>query len=422
MTLPRCPLPAAVAGLASGALDPVALAERTLDRIEASQAALGAFAAVLPRAALRREAEAQRGRAPLYGLPVAVKDIVDTATLPTAYGSPLYAGHQPRSDAAVVGAIRRAGGVVIGKTTSTEFAFMQPTATRNPAAPGRTPGGSSAGSAAAVAAGLVTLALGTQTAGSIVRPAAYCGVVGFKPSFGWLPTAGVRPFAWSLDTVGLFTPTVADAAGFAQLLAGRGFVDAGTAAPRIGWVGDFPWGAPATAMAAALRQAADRLRADGLAVHERVLPGWAAAAFAAQATIQSWEAARSLATEHRQHADALSPLLRDYLDAASAIGSDDYDAAQRVAAAARADAAACFDGVDVLLLPAAPDEAPAGFDSTGSPVFNRLWTLLGLPCVAVPGGRGPNGAPLGLQIVAPAGADALALHAAARLEAVLAAA
>lgn len=428
----------AVACLASGELDAATLADRTLGRIETQDAALGAFTVLRPRDVLRREAAAaqRERRGPLHGLPVAVKDIVDTAALPTAYGSPIYAGHRPRSDAALVGAIRRAGGVVIGKSTSTEFAYMQPTATRNPNAPGRTPGGSSAGSAAAVAAGLVELAIGTQTAGSVIRPASFCGVVGFKPSFGWLPTAGVRCFSWSLDTVGLFTRTVADAAFFAQVLAGRRFTAAGapsssiaaeaasTPPPRFGLVTEFPWGAPSPAMAAALQDAATRLRAAGHTVRELRLPAWAAGAFEAQAIVQGWEAVRSLSTEFEQHADALSPLLRDYLrDAAATIGDADYDAAQRIASAAREAAAEdCLaaHGVDVLLTPSAPDEAPLlSEQSTGVASFNRLWTLLGTPCVSVPGLRGPHGAPLGLQVIGARGADADCLRAAAVLEALL---
>ncbi len=324
-----------------------------------------------------------------------------------------------------MGAIRRAGGVVIGKTTSTEFAYLHPTATRNPNAAGRTPGGSSAGSAAAVAAGLVELAIGTQTGGSVIRPASYCGAVGYKPSFGWLPTAGVRCFSWSLDTVGLFTRSVADAAFFAQALAGRRFAEAAsTAAPRFGLVTAFPWGALSPAMAAALHDAAARLRAAGHTVKEVRLPPWAADAFEAQATVQGWEAVRSLHTELAQHADALSPLLRDYLrEAAESISDAAYDAAQRTATAARealAEDGLAAHGVDVLLTPSAPDEAPLLSEhSTGAASYNRLWTLLGVPCVSVPGLRGPHGAPLGLQVIGARGADAECLRAAAVLEALL---
>ena len=174
---------------------------------------------------------------PLAGVPVAVKDIFDTRDLPTVYGSPIYPPEPSTTDAAIVSVLRRAGAIIIGKSTTTEFAFLQPTATRNPRAPGRTPGGSSARSAVTVAAGLVPLAIGTQTAGSIIRPASYRGVVGCKPSFGWLPTAGLKRFYWSLDTVGLFASNAADVAVFAQALSGRALALDRTQRMRFGqWV------------------------------------------------------------------------------------------------------------------------------------------------------------------------------------------
>ena len=202
-----------------GALAPDALARATLARIARDDATLGAFVCTL--SADEAVAQAQCLSGPLAGLPIAVKDIIDTRDLPTSYGSPIYPARPAHADAAVVSALRRAGGLVIGTSSTTEFAYLQPTETRNPRAPGRTPGGSSAGSAAAVAAGLVPLALGTQTGGSVIRPASYCGVVGYKPSFGWLPTVGLKCFSWSLDTVGLFARDVTDVAWFAQALCGR---------------------------------------------------------------------------------------------------------------------------------------------------------------------------------------------------------
>ena len=177
---------------------------QALRRIHAGDAAVGAFVALSDAATVATQLLDLPDGTPLDGAAVALKDIYDSADFPSAYGSPIYAGHRPRVDAAIIGAIRRAGGIVIGKTSTTEFAFLEPTATRNPRAPRRTPGGSSAGSAAAVAAGMVPYAIGTQTAGSIIRPASYCGVAGFKPTFGVLPTAGMKCFSWSLDTVGLF--------------------------------------------------------------------------------------------------------------------------------------------------------------------------------------------------------------------------
>ncbi len=243
--------------LAAGSLDAATLLRETLARIEAQDAKLGAFVAVLDSADALAQLKAVRAYGgPLQGLPVAVKDIFDTTTLPTRYGSAIYPKLPSRCDAAMVSVIRRAGGLVIGKSSTTEFAFLHPTATLNPNAPGHTPGGSSAGSAAAVAAGLVPFAVGTQTGGSIIRPASYCGVSALKPSFGVLPTSGFKSFSWSLDTVGLFAASVRELAWFAQAVTGHalalgsvvdsvklGARNAATGKPWVVAVPDgYPWG------------------------------------------------------------------------------------------------------------------------------------------------------------------------------------
>jgi Asp-tRNA(Asn)/Glu-tRNA(Gln) amidotransferase A subunit family amidase len=388
--------------------------------LRAADTELHAFAAVLDDAAASDQAQAARG--PLAGRWVALKDIFDTAGLPTAYGSPIYSGHQPATDAALVGIIRRAGAVVIGKSITTEFAFLEPAITRNPAAPGCTPGGSSAGSAAAVAAGMVPLAVGSQTGGSTIRPASYCGIVGFKPTFALLPTAGMKCFSWSLDTVGLFARSVGEVTEFAHAVSG-GRIGAvpqrGATAWTVGVPDAYPWGE----LSASARQAMDRgvaaLRAAGAKVVSVQLPSWAADAFTNHDAVQGWEAVRSLAHEMNNASGRLSALLRDYLDGAAKIGDAEYAAAQAKAAAARAGCAQWFDGVDVLLTPSAPDEPPQGYGSTGASTFNRAWTLLGTPCVGVPGCTGVHGRPMGLQLIAPAGQDALCLAAGAMLESAL---
>ena len=408
--------------------------EQHLARITADDAGLGAFVALHERTGL--QAEAARALAhggSLQGMPVAVKDIFDTAHLPTAYGSPLFAGHRPRHDAAMVQAIRRAGGVVIGKSSSTEFAFLNPTATRNPRAPGHTPGGSSAGSAAAAAAGLVPLAVGTQTGGSVIRPASYCGVAGFKPTFGVLPTSGLKPFSWSLDTVGLFAATVADVARGLQAIAGQPFADAaglgargaaaGHATLRFGFVDRFPWGETTAGAAQALAQGRRALQAAGVAVQDVVLPGWVADVFHAHDAVQGWEAARALADEYEFHADALSAILREYLASARNVTDAAYHQGQQTSASGRRATAALFDQVDVLVTPSAPDEPPPlAAGSTGASSFNRAWTLLGVPCLNVAGATGMQGLPMGLQVIAPLHQDALCLRAGDLLERALAAA
>ncbi len=423
------PVQDAAAQVDAGTAPAGALARLALSRIASADAEIGAFvctadleAAVSPDICLH---------GPLAGLPVAVKDIFDTRDLPTSYGSTIYADARPCSDAAVVSVLRRAGAVIIGKSTTTEFAFLQPTATRNPRAPGRTPGGSSAGSAAAVAAGLVPLAIGTQTGGSVIRPASYCGVVGYKPSFGWLPTAGFKCFSWSLDTVGLFARNVPDMAWFAQALTGRALAldsDRNTARntaqdgtnSKAPWVvgipRSYPWGDLTPSARQAMAEGCQALQMMGVTTQACELSPLMSAACDAHATLQGFEAWRSLSWEFDEHFSALSPLLANYLHGASQITAPAYEAAQHLAASARAEVAVGFDGFDVLLTPSAPDIAPMGFDSTGTASFNRLWTLLGLPCINVAGVLGEGGCPMGLQLIAPYGADALLLRAAAALE------
>lgn len=408
-----------------------ALADATLQAIAAGDGEIGAFSCTLAPEAARQaaaraaaQAAAAPAATPLAGVPVGVKDIFNTRDLPTRYGCPaIYPERAAQEDAALVALLRRCGALVIGKTSSTELAYLHPTATRNPSAPGRTPGGSSAGSAAAVAAGLVPLAVGSQTGGSVIRPAAYCGVVGYKPSFGWLPTSGMKCFSWSLDTVGLFAREVADAAWFAQALTGRALALPSehtparpAARPVVALPLDYPWGAPSTAAAAAVELGCAALAAAGFELQRVPLPAWAAEADAAHAVIQGFEAWRCLATEFEQHREQLSPLLREYLRGCAGITPAQYAAAQTCALQARAAAQHWLQGFAALMTPSAPDEAPAGYGSTGPASFNRLWTLLGVPSITVPGLRGPAGAPLGLQLVAPWGADASLLALASRLE------
>lgn len=408
--------------LSQGALAPDALARETLAVIHDEDAELRAFVCTL--AADAAAAQALKLRGPLAGLPVAVKDIFDTRDLPTAYGSTLYPPRPAASDAGVVSALRHAGALVIGKSSTTEFAYLHPTVTRNPAAPGRTPGGSSAGSAAAVAAGLVLLAVGTQTGGSVIRPASYCGVVGYKPSFGWLPTSGLKCFSWSLDTVGLFARNVPDVAWFAQALCGRALAVEEAAASRplvVGVPQTYPWQGLSANAAAALAHGMRALEAvPGVEVRPCTLPDWASTAFEAHPAVQGYEAARCLSWEFDNGPAQLSAVLRDYLTAAREIPSAAYEAAQACSALARIEAQTWLRGFDAVLTPSAPDEAPIGYASTGPSTFNRAWTLLGVPCISVPGATGSSGAPIGLQMIAPHGADAQLLRAARRLELALA--
>ena len=417
------------AQLANGSLSAADVLAETFARIDAEDAVLGAFTARLDLpAALQQLKQLQtRGMGPLQGLPVGIKDIFDTADLPTRYGSALYskgshADQTPNVDAVIIGAVRRAGGLVIGKTSTTEFAFLNPTKTLNPNAPSRTPGGSSAGSAAAVAAGLVPFAVGMQTGGSVIRPASYCGVTGFKPSFGLLPTPGIKCFSWSLDTVGLFASSVRDVAWFADAVSGFALA-LGDAAPaktwRVGVPTAYPWGPVSPSAQLAIDTGVAALRRQGAEVKAITLPAWMKDVFEAQDVIQGFEVWRSMARDIDAHPQALSNVLRDYLMAASNIGAPAYEAAQQTAHAARAACIDWFGAFDVLMTPSAPDEAPLGYASTGASTFNRAWTLLGLPCVNVAGAVGVTGNPMGLQIIGGPRADRQCLAAADFVECAL---
>lgn len=405
--------------LESGTTSVDAVFDAIDEAIEAQEPIVEAFVCRDLAAARRATATAS---GPLRGLALGVKDNLDTADFPTAYGSPIHSGHRPGADAAVVALARRLGAAVLGKTVTTEFAYFQPGPTRNPIDPGHTPGGSSSGSAAGVAAGFFPLAIGTQTGGSVIRPAAFCGVAGFKPSFGRLPTVGLKIFSWSLDTIGLFGAGVEDVAFAGATLTGRDWRVDGTepSAPHIALVRTHLWDEASGEMRQALETAGARAAAAGARVSDVALPGQFSDAFSAHQVIQDFEAALALGYEFDRHETKLSPILRETLEAGRAIGPEAYDAAQATAAQARAALSELFSGFDVIVTPSAPGAAPQGLGSTGSSIFNRLWTLMGVPAVNVPGMRSTaTGLPLGIQVVAPFGEDRRALLAAKWLEDVL---
>ncbi|RAI40904.1 amidase [Rhodoplanes roseus] len=403
-----------------GEITPADVVARCAEAIAAGDATIGAFAALdLAGAEARAKADgAALAKTPLRGLPVGVKDIFETADLPTGYGSPIYAGYRPATDAALVCMIRRAGGLLLGKTVTTQFAFMDAGATRNPHDPAHTPGGSSSGSAAAVAAGMVAVAVGTQTGGSMVRPGAFCGVAAYKPSYRLLPMVGCKTFSWSLDTAGLFAAGIADVAYAAAALTGRDLrVDrAAPAAPRIGLARPHIWPQASPAMRAAVERAARLAEAAGASVREVALPPVFEDAFRAHGVVQDYEAYRALAHEYDTHRDRLGPRLREHLGAAASITPEAYDDARRIAKRARHALADLMGEVDVLLTPSAPGAAPRGLESTGQSTFNRLWTLMGTPCINVPGLIDDSGLPLGVQIVGRFGRDRAALEAALFVE------
>lgn len=397
--------------------DAVGLCRQAIDLREAD---IGTFAHVAMPAALdfARSNAARLKAAPLRGLPLAVKDIFDTADMPTAFGSPIYAGYRPVSDASLVAMARRAGATIIGKTVTTPFAFLDPSPTKNPRNLAHTPGGSSSGSAAAVAAGMAPAAMGTQTGGSVIRPAAYCGVAGYKPSFRMLPMVGVKCFSWSLDTPGFFAASVADVAFVAAAISGRDLrVDRDPVKPpHIAIMRTHVWPQASADMQAAVEFAARAAAQAGAKVTELELPAIFEDAFHAHGAIQNYEAARSLAFEYDHYRDRLPPLLGQQLDNANVMTTEDYDNARRVAKHTRSAFADIAKTVDALLTPSAPGAAPKGYSSTGAAIFNRLWTLVGAPCVNVPGLTDSQDLPLGVQIVGRFGRDRATLDVAHFLE------
>ena len=405
-------------GVEAGELTPRKLVETCAEAIADREKDIGAFA-TLDLAGARRAAEGSRlASLPLRGLPVAFKDIFDTADLPTQYGSPVYAGHRPAADASAVVMTRQAGGILIGKTVTTQFASLVPSATRNPRNLAHTPGGSSAGSAAAVAAGMVPIAFGTQTAGSVIRPAAFCGVAAFKPSYRLIPMVGVKDVAWHLDTVGLFGASVSDIAFAAAAVLRRDLrVDGAIpTSPRIALARTHLWPQASPAMQRAVETAAKIVQAAGAKVSELALSPIVEDAYEAQFTIQDYENIRALAFEYDRHRDRIDSLLRTQLERASAISADEYDAARRLASRGRQLLANAMADYDVILTPSAQGAAPHGFATTGDPMFNRLWTLMGAPCVNVTGLSDDNCLPLGVQIVGRFGRDRAALEAALFVE------
>ena len=353
-------------------------------------------------------------RGPLHGIPVGVKDLMDTADMPTAYGSPIYAWHRPAWDAACVAAARACGAVIVGKTMTTEFATFTPATTRNPRGYEHTPGGSSSGSAAAVADEMVPLALGSQTVGSIIRPASFCGVVGYKPSFGTLSRAGVKLLAESLDTMGTLARTVDDAALFVGALTGREELVSVPTVPklRIGLCRTHDWNQVQPEVGEAMDAAARQLSAAGGQVIQVDLPQDFAGLGDAHGDIFGYEVAHNLAHEHTVHGVRLSSRLRELLEASRQVTSQRYDRARLLARACRMAFAGAIDECHVLIAPSATGEAPEGLDSTGNPVMNRVWTLLHVPCVSVPVARGPHGLPVGLQVIGRYADDARTLGAA----------
>lgn len=427
--------------LARGELRAVELAQGFLDQIAAREPEVQAWAwldgeHVLQQArALDAHRASGKPLGPLHGLPVALKDVIDTRRIPTENGTPIDKGRVPVEDAFIVRRLRAAGAIILGKTVSTELAFLHPGKTRNPVDPAHTPGGSSSGSAAAVAARMTPLAIGTQTGGSVIRPAAYCGVVGFKPTFGAIPRTGVLTQSPSLDTIGVFAHTIEDAALLCDALFGDDPADAATdpfppprlfatataappVKPMIAFVRPPGWDEASAETHLAMKELTSAL---GDQCFEAILPNAFDEAASIRERINYAEMAKFYYPYERRGRDELSAVMREALHAGKAIPARDYLAALDWPDVLYAGLAEIFERCDAILTPATPGPAPSGLGSTGSAIFNGLWTLCRTPAITVPLLQSESGLPMGVQLVGPRGGDARLLRTARWLAHTLAA-
>ena len=390
----------------AGGLTSEALVASCLDRIAAREPYVRAWAYLDPAAALAearaRDREAPRGR--LHGIPFGVKDVIDTADMPTEFGARAFAGRRPSRDAAGVALLRAAGAVILGKTVTAELANYHPGATINPRRTGHTPGGSSSGSAAAVADCHVPIALGTQTAGSIIRPACFCGVFGLKPSFNRYPSAGMLETAAHLDTLGGFARTTDDLLLMDAVLAGDHAVQTPSWPLVIALCRGPVWNEASASVRDALAETAEALAHSGATIIERELPAPFDPLPAAQAVIHKREVWANLDYVRRDCPDGLSDEFKAFLDEGAGITEADYKAALATQRVCKAAAIGAFAGLDLVLTPGAKGMAPAGLGATGDPVFSRLWTAAGLPCLGFPA-VWKRDLPVGLQFVGPPRGD-----------------
>ena len=399
--LHRLNLAEAARGIAGGVFTPVDLVTACLERIHAREDQVKAWAWLDPDQALAR-ARACNGRpatTPLHGIPIGVKDIIDTADMPTCYGSQVFQGHYPAEDAECIRLLKQAGAIVMGKTVTTEFAFYAPGKTANPHALDHTPGGSSSGSAAAVADYHVPLALGTQTSGSIIRPASFNGVFGCKPTYNSYSLDGIHPLAPELDTLGAFSRAPADLALLHGVLAQQESGTPGAVRPATVAVVRTPaWDDAAAEVQDSMLDFAERLRQAGIDVieaDEDLLNGM----MAVQQAYLARGAAGSLGHITDRHPDQVRPQTRDLVAEGRRVDKS-FDAGLNDALArGERFLSGVFSRADLIITPGAPGSAPAGLHNTGNPMFNRIWTFLQTPCMNLPLTKSANGLPIGIQLV-----------------------
>ncbi len=416
--------------IARGELSSVEVVSAFLAVIDEKEPEIGAWAFIDRDHALAQAKGLDEYRAaggalgPLHGLPVGVKDIIDTKDMPTENGTIIDAGRHPREDAAIVTRLRQAGAVILGKTTTTELAYYQPTQTKNPHNPAHTPGGSSAGSAAAVGSGMVPLAVGTQTGGSVIRPASFCDIVGFKPSHGLVPRTGVVTQAFELDTIGTMARSVADAGLLADALQGYDPGDAATKVraavrlretaesdvpvpPLFAFVKTPVWDQAEPFLHEAFEELSTEL---GNQCDEVTLPDSYAHAWPAHRAIMVTGFARNLGHYEARAGEKLSSHMREAIAEGRETKALEYLAACHLREKLNDGLGDIFDQYDAILTPATTGEAPASLETTGNPVFNAMWSFLGTPAITLPLLSGPNGMPVGVQLVGPRGDDARLLR------------
>jgi len=419
------PAHVAVARISQGTLKPSDLMQAYVARVAELEPTVGAFEALNTETALKqaRALDDQPASGLLFGLPLGIKDLIDTVDLPTTYGSAIYPHHQPVADAVCVVHSKAQGGLIMGKTVTTEFAWRYPGKTANPHNIKHTPGGSSSGSAAAVAAHMVPLAFGSQTSSSIYRPASYCGVVGYKPSFGTINRVGAKPLADSFDTLGTMGHCVADVALLAAA-AGRRHdlvlsAEPVAATPRVGLFRTAEWGHADAETQKIVLACAQQLSEAGVNVVSVEIPPIFESLVQAQIDIMEAEAAMSLSDEYSAHRDRCSERLITAIERGYAIDIERLFAARDVIKKSIAALEDIFKDVDVLLSPAAAGEAPVGLEATGNPMFGRIWSALGNPGLTLPYGQGTQGLPIGVLLAGASGQDRAFLQMAQTLEAKL---
>ena len=402
MDLIRLSASAAADLIARREITSVELTRACLEHIARRNSTVAAFRHLNPEFSLAEaaRADAQTPASALHGVPFAVKDVIDTQDFPTEYGSVIHRGRRPRHDARCVSLMREAGAVLLGKVVTTEYALFTPNETRHPRNPAHTPGGSSSGTAAAVADCMVPIAFGNQTAGSLIRPAAFCGVYGLKPTHGTTDGAGILPLQLYFDTLGYMAREIEDIQRFYGIVSQQAQTETWPAGrrPRIGLCKTFQWEFAEAAARDVLFGAAEQFARHGCDVADFEMPAAWRDLVAVHRRVLYAGLAQSLAADYQRSPELMSASVREIIAEGEAISPADYAEAHRYADQCRQSVNECFGEFDAIICPSAPGEAPVG-TATGNPIFQVSWTLLGVPCLNLPTGYGPHGLPLGIQLI-----------------------